>query len=1151
VALGDVNGDGWCDIYLCRLEGPNALYLNRGQWHFEEVAAHAGVACPEQYSTGCALADVDGDGDLDLLVNGLGVGTRLFLNHGAGQFTESVDSGLQRKFGSTSLALADVDGDGDLDLYVANYRTTTVRSTGLKVLNVNGRKVVRPEDREQYEFTADGILLEHGEVDVLYLNDGKGRFTPVPWTGGAFCDETGQRLQNPPKDWGLSAMFHDINGDGLPDLYVCNDFGSADRIWWNESRDGAVRFRAAPWSALRHSSTFSMGVDFADIDRDGHDDFIVLDMMSRDHPRRMRQRSMFGQADAVPDQIQSRPQIERNTLFLGRGDGSFTDIAEYAGVQASEWSWGVAFVDVDLDGYEDLLITTGHAFDTQDADTEARLAALGPAPEGQVGARVLEFPPLRVAKVAFRNRGNLTFEECAVQWGFAQPGVTHGIALADLDNDGDLDVVVNNLNAPAGCYRNEIGAPRLLVRLQGQVPNTRAIGARLVLRGGPVGQSQEMRAGGRYLSSDEAACMFAAGNSSTRLALEVTWRSGARSELTNLQPNHAYVIAEPATRAPQPATRATASASAAPFFTEVTGLAQVHVDPVFDDFARQPLLPRRLSELGPGVAWLDLDGDGWEDLLLGTGKGGALGAWRNRGDGGFDAMRVGGVLGAAPDDQTALLGWAVEPGTTILCVAQANYETAETNLPSVHCFDLRRGRMQPAPALPSLGASPGPLAAADIDGDGNLDLFVGGRVRAGRYPEPVGSRLYRHDGERFVEAKAWPELGLIAGACFSDLTGDGLPELVVALEWGPVLVFRNVAGRFEPWDIPIRAANQSTAWPGQASTLQGLDGWWNGIASGDFDEDGRLDLVVSNWGENVPCRAFLAEGWRLYYGDVAGRGAVETLEAFSDPDYRRIVPWRDLEDVGQVMPWLREKFPSNTAYSQATIEQLLGERQAKTRERRVHWLASTLLLNRGDHFIVRSLPPEAQWTPAFAVCVGDYDGDGHDDVFLSQNFFGVNAHEARFDGGRGLWLKGDGRGNLSARPAPETGVLVYGQQRGAALADYDGDGRVDLVVSQNRASMRLYHNERGAPGVRVRLSGPKGNANGLGSVLRWGNGPARELQAGCGYWSQNSAVAVLARPTPDAKLSVRWPGGKVTTTEIPPAAKEVTVEFNGALRVMR
>src|SRR5580765_6093713 len=338
VALGDVDGDGWCDIYFCRLEGPNVLYRNLGNWKFEDITAGAGVACLDQYSTGAVLADVDGDGDLDLLVNSLGGGTRLFLNDGKGHFTEPTDSGLFRKFGATSMALADVDGDGDLDLYVTNYRTNTVRSTGLKVLNVNGKRMISPEDREQYEFTPAGLLLEHGEIDALYLNDGKGHFSPVSWTDGSFLDEDGKPLSRGPKDWGLSVMFRDLNGDGAPDLYICNDFWSPDRVWLN---NGKGHFRAAPRLALRHTSTFSMGVDFADINRDGYDDFMVLDMLSRDHPRRLRQRAMLGQTFNNVGKIEDRPQMEHNTLFLNRGDGTYAEIAQLSGVQASEWSWGI------------------------------------------------------------------------------------------------------------------------------------------------------------------------------------------------------------------------------------------------------------------------------------------------------------------------------------------------------------------------------------------------------------------------------------------------------------------------------------------------------------------------------------------------------------------------------------------------------------------------------------------------------------------------------------------------------------------------------------------------------------------------------------------------------------------------------------------
>ncbi len=286
VALGDIDGDGWCDLYLCRMEGANALYRNLGDWRFQDLTVAAGVACPDQWSTAAALADLDGDGNLDLLVNALGGGTRLFFNDGKGHFTEAADSGLVRRHGAMSLALADVDGDGDLDLYVANYRTTTVRSTGLEMLNINGRRMLKPEDRDQMYITPSGFLREHGEVDILYLNDGKGHFTARPWTGGAFLDEDGKPLNGPPRDWGFSVMMRDMNGDGAPDIYVCNDFWTPDRFWLN---DGQGHFRALARLALPCTSSFSMGVDFADLNRDGFDDFFVLDMQSPDPVRRMTQ----------------------------------------------------------------------------------------------------------------------------------------------------------------------------------------------------------------------------------------------------------------------------------------------------------------------------------------------------------------------------------------------------------------------------------------------------------------------------------------------------------------------------------------------------------------------------------------------------------------------------------------------------------------------------------------------------------------------------------------------------------------------------------------------------------------------------------------------------------------------------------------------
>ena len=476
----------------------------------------------------------------------------------------------------------------------------------------------------------------------------------------------------------------------------------------------------------------------------------------------------------------------------------------------------------------------------------------------------------------------------------------------------------------------------------------------------------------------------------------------------------------------------------------------------------------------------------------------------------------------------------------MLVVGQANYESGDRSLHAAHRVEIHGDRMQLLPALPALAGSPGPLALADMDGDGDLDLFVGGRVAAGRYPEPTTSRLYRNDAGSFVVAQEWPKMGLVSGAVFSDLTGDGFPELIVACEWGPIRVFKNEAGKFTELT--------------EAFGLGQYQGWWNGVATGDFDGDGRLDIVAANWGRNTPQQAFLTDGWRVYYGDFAGRGMVEMIEAFSDRDYQRVVPWRDRDALAQAIPWVRERFTSHAAYSQANVEQVLGSRFQQARELRVNWLDSVVFLNRGDRFVPRPLPLEAQLAPAFAVCVADADGDGQEDVFLSQNFFGVDERSTRHDAGRGLWLRGDGKGQFTALSGQESGVLVYGEQRGAALCDYDGDGRVDLAVSQNGAATKLFHNNRGVPGLRVRLAGPPGNALGIGAVL-WvesaaGKGAAREVRAGSGYWSQDSPVQVLAAPAGPAKLFVRWPGGKTTATTFPPRAREISINPAGEAKAI-
>ena len=1153
VAVGDVDGDGLADIYLCRLNGPNALYKNLGNWKFEDIAIVSGVACPGQFSTGTALADIDGDGDLDLLVTTLGGPNSCFLNDGQGNFTDvTKTAGLIGNSGATTLALADIDGDNDLDLYITNYKKSTITDEYLPqdlqfdriVKKVGNDYEIVPEFREHYalSFLNNNILtrFETGEPDRLYLNDGSGNFSAVSFTDGRFLNEKGKPISEP-KDWGLTVRFQDIDEDGDPDIYVCNDFKSPDRIWMN---DGSGNFQAIARLAIRNTSWSTMGVDFADGDRDGDLDFLLLDMLSRDHQRRQTQ---MVNREPIPHPIGSidnRPQYSRNTLFMNRGDGTYAEIAQFSGIEASEWSWSPLFLDVDLDGYEDVLITTGHYYDALDGDTLDRIRLTRYLSLDTWRRKIFTFPSLKVPNVAFRNRGDLTFEEVGEKWGFSSIDISHGMATGDFDNDGDLDVVINRLDAPAGVYRNESVAPRLAVRLRGLPPNTQGIGAKIRVLGGPVPQSKEVICAGRYLSSSDPLSMFATGGTENSLSIEVKWRSGKLSVIDHVKANRIYEIFEYSTHLTD-STKATLVPSK-PFFEDVSHLIDhVHHEDEYDDFRQQPLLPNKLSRLGPGVTWFDFDQDGDDDLLIGTGKGGNMAYFRNNGKGGFDRIEDPSLRGKSQDDQSTLLVWSGADGKNHLFVGHSNLEQLRVSNSYVSQHNSISMRMENSNQLKGDISSTGPMSMADYDLDGDLDLFVGGRVIPGRYPEPASSRLYLNENGEFkldtTNNSLFKELGLVSGSIFSDFDGDGDADLILAVEWGPVMIFRNENGLF----------SDATEELGLSELL----GWWHGVTTGDLNEDGKLDIIATNWGLNSRYQNRYNDTYplQIFYRDFENNGTLDIVEAYFAPDMQKLVPERNLFWMQRTMPIARRRRLNHEMYSRLSVKEIFGPRLKLAGNLSANTLAHTVFMNRGDRFEAFEMPREAQFSPAFYVGVSDFDGDGHEDVFISQNFFSTHVETSRSDAGLGLWLKGDGSGALEPIAGQVSGIKIYGEQRGAGLSDYDGDGRVDLVVSQNGAPTKLYHNIGAKPGLRVRLAGPKGNRNGVGATIRLvyedGFGPAREVHLGSGYWSQDSMVQVMGRFDQVKGVWVRWPGGKITILSINNKVNEITVDYHGKLKV--
>ena len=1024
VGIGDVDGDGRPDVYLTANLGPNKLFLNRtepgGALRFEDVTEAAGVAGAKAWSTGVSLADVDGDGRLDVYVSnagtaeGEGRANELFLNLGPGpdgvpRFRDvATEWGVADAGTSTHAAFFDYDGDGDLDLYVLNNSFRPVTSFGLR--NVRDERNERGGDR-------------------LYRNDGgeggagAPRFVDVSEEAGVYGSEIA---------FGLGLSLGDLDDDGDLDLYVANDFFERDYLYRNEG-DGT--FTETLEDAMPTISLSSMGTDMADLTGDGAPEVFVVDMLPDDDDR-LKQSSSYEGYNLYRAKLQNRyhHQLMRNTLQRNAGDGSFADVSAIAGVEATDWSWSALFADLDLDGLQDLYVTNGILRDVTDQDYIAFLADEATREAVATGdgvdflALTEEIPSTPLANVAFRNvtdEADAPRFERAPEWGLAEAGFSNGAAYGDLDLDGDLDLVVNNVNAPASLYLNH-AAERfperrsLRVTLAGEGGNTGGVGARVEVWAGGQRQVRDAVPVRGFQSSVDPAIVVGIGERAAADSVHVRWPDGRVQTLRDV-PAGAVTLRQADAR-PAPPRSARAGRR---LFSEVEGAVGFeHRENAYVDFERERLQPWMRSTDGPAVAVGDVDGDGLDDLFLGGARGQAGAVLVQRG-GRFVSRDLPALAAdAAAEDVGAALFDADGDGDLDLYVASGGSEPADgdpTLRDRLYLGDGAGGFVAaPEGALPTTAAASGPVAVADWDGDGDLDLFVGGRVVPGAYGTIPRSALLRNDGRggvpRFVDvtrgaAPGLDDVGMVSDAAFADWDGDGAPDLVLVGEWMPIQVWTSRAGRFERAEIPA---------------LDQTSGLWNGLAVADLDGDGDPDLAAVNWGENSRLRASADEPLRLHVGDFDANGQTEPLLSVSNRG--RSLPFALRQDLAAQLPSLKREYLTHRSYVGQRVEDLLTPAQlARGEVREAQTLASVVVLNDGAASTVRALPYEAQLAPMFGVLPTDADGDGRLDLVLGGTFDGLKPDIGRLAGSRGAVLLGDGRGGF--RTARGTGLRVDGEVR--------------------------------------------------------------------------------------------------------------------------
>jgi hypothetical protein len=1107
VAIGDYDGDGRPDIFVVSKTESCRLFRNLGNWKFEDVTEKAGVgdkgSAAGIWKQGATFVDVNNDGLLDIYVCRFNAPNLLYINQGDGTFKEMAHAyGLDVKDSSVMAAFCDYDRDGWLDVYI----TTNL---------------------------LDNAKHPNGQRGYLFHNNRNGTFTDVTDRAGI----SGESQSH-------SATWWDYDNDGWPDLYVANDYGVPNKLYHN-NRDGT--FTDTLDRVLPHTAFYAMGSDLGDVNNDGLIDFLVADMAMTTHEK--DQNSMAesrGRSAELPDNSTAAPQYRRSALLLNTGTGRCLEAAYLAGIAATDWTWSPRLEDLDNDGRLDYFVTNGFNRDPNPDVHERSMRAESTAERIQ---NLYNSPVLVETHLAFRNLGDLQFENVGADWGLDLKGVSFGTAFGDLGGDGNLDIVYSNYHDGVTVLRNDNDmGHRANVDLRGTVSNRFGVGATVRIESALGVQVRQLWLARGYMSSSEPMLHFGLGNDSLIKRLTVTWPSGHVQTFENLAVDRRFTITEPS--GPAPALPTDMNPPPGGQFTEVsepTGLALRSREEVVDETYVQRLLPLRLNRRGPGLAVGEINGDGLEDVAVGGTTVSHASILIGSPTGQFTGADTSALLPVgAVDDGPLLLFDADGDGKEDLLVTKGGNALpagAPEYQPKLFLND-GRGGFRPAPddALPPLAISVGAVSAADFDRDGRLDLFIGGRVQSGQYPLSPQSAVLANRGGKFEDvtdtlAPGLREVGMVTSALWTDVDGDGWPDLLLALEWGNVKYFHNNQGKgFEDWTEKAGFAAAGT-------------GWWTSIAAADFNGDGRLDYVVGNVGLNTQYHADPQHPALLFSGDFKGDGSTQLIEADYEGD--RLYPWRSRKGLAAAVPSILKRFTRNEYYARATLGGILGEEKlAAARRFAATEFRSGVFLSQPDGtYRFEPLPRIAQISPLQGLVAGDFDGDGHADIYAVQNSYAPIPSVGRFDGGLSQLLRGDGHGHFTPVTVAESSLLVPGDAKALVELDLDHDGWPDFLVSRNNNTTLAFHNNgvAGRHSLRILLRGPAGNPTAVGAritvELTDGSSQTSEVYAGSGYYSQSTAACFFGSPdsNPPKNIRVRWPSGITTDHGFPPNASTLTL----------